>query len=76
MLEVEDAKVRTKAEADKILQKVEPVRFDFSPYIHSIISNTSHIHARHALRSRIITIAPDLLPTHPKVALPPSDLCR
>ena len=26
MLEVENAKVKTKAEADKILQKVEPVR--------------------------------------------------
>ena len=27
MLEVENAKVKTKAEADKILQKVEPVRY-------------------------------------------------
>ena len=33
MIDVEDAKVKTKAEADKILQKVEPVSRSFQPLL-------------------------------------------
>ena len=42
MTEIEEAKVKSKAEADKFLQKVEPVRAIAEPITHVYLAHPSH----------------------------------